>query len=249
MPALGVVLLSQSLGLLLVAAAAVAVGEPIRSAAELGWGMAAGLSGATALVAFYRGLAAGRMGLVAPVAGVLGAAIPVAFGTLVEGAPAPGQAAGIGLALVSVLLVSRPDEEGGGRQGLGLALAAGAGFGGFFVLIDQVGTAGVLWPIAAARFASVGLLGGLVLVLRPPWRPTPGTLRPVVLAGVLDAGGNLLFLLAARLGPLAVAAVLSSLYPVTTVVLARLVLGERVARVHAAGIALAVVAIALIAAA
>ncbi|MGZ6269239.1 MAG: EamA family transporter [Candidatus Limnocylindrales bacterium] len=248
MPAVGVVLCSQAIGLAGILVLALVRGEALPTPAQWGWGAAAGMCGASALVAFYRGLALGRMGLVAPVAGVLGAAVPVVFGTLVETLPRPGQALGMGLAMLAVLLVSRPDEAGGGRDGLGLALIAGLGFGGFFVLIHQVGHGPVFWPIVAARSASIVLLAAVVLVGRQAWRPTRPAAGPVMLAGVLDGAGNLFFLLASQVGPLAVAAVLSSLYPVSTVVLARLVLGERVARVHAAGVMLALLAIALIAA-
>lgn len=247
MPAVGVVLASQVIGLAAIGAIALVRGEAVPSPVQLAWGAAAGLCGAAALVAFYRGLATGRMGLVAPVAGVLGAAVPVVVGSLTETLPDPVQGAGIALAMLSVLLVSRPDEAGGGREGLELALVSGLGFGGFFVLIHQVGRGPIFWPIIAARTASTGLLAAVVLLGRQAWRPRRDAAWPLVLAGLLDAGGNLLYLLASQVGPLAVAAVLSSLYPVSTVLLARLVLGERVARIHAAGVVLAVVAIGLIA--
>jgi drug/metabolite transporter (DMT)-like permease len=241
-----VVLVSQMVGLAVVAAMVAVDGEPLRSPADLAWGAAAGLAGAIALVAFYRALAVGRMGLVAPVAGVLGAALPLVVGSITEGLPSGGRLVGIALAMVAVFLVSRPDEEIDGREGLGLALAAGVGFGSFFVLLHNAGRSAVLWPIIGSRTASsVAMVLFLVAVrrgVRMPLRVFP----VVALAGLMDMGGNVLYIVASSSGTLAVAAVLSSLYPVVTVILAWLFLGERVARVHAFGIVVAAVAIALI---
>src|SRR5437764_4484443 len=134
-PALGVVLVSQPLGGLVALALALARGEALPAAPDLFWAALAGISGPTALIFFYRGLASGRMGVVAPIAGVLGAAIPVLVGAVLQGLPAPAQLAGIVVGLVSVVLVTRVPEIASGRSaGVGLALIAGVGFGAFFVV-------------------------------------------------------------------------------------------------------------------
>ncbi len=198
------------------------------------------------LVAFYRGLAIGRMGLVAPVAGVLGAALPVAIGSVVEGLPDSPRLVGIALAMVAVVLVSWTNEEIGGRDGLGLALAGGLGFGGFYVLIRGANHAAVFWPLVGARLASVVLLAAYAAAGRARWRPERRMLPVLAWTGVFDMLGNLFYVLAANSGQIAVAAVLSSLYPVVTVVLAAVLLRERIAPVHAVGIVVAAGAIALI---
>lgn len=187
------------------------------------------------------------MGLVAPVSGTVGAVLPVVFGVLTQGTLPPLTFAGVALAIVSVPLVSHVGDAGGGRPGLGLAILAGLGFGGFFIFIHQADSTALAWPMLGARLASVIASATIVVGSRAPWRPDRRTLPLLGVAGSLDTGGNVFFILAARSGALAVAAVLSSLYPLVTVILARLILGERVTKVHASGIAVAILAIALIA--
>jgi drug/metabolite transporter (DMT)-like permease len=190
----------------------------------------------------------GRMGIAAPVAAVLGAMVPVIFSAAVDGMPGSLKLAGFGLAILSVGLISRARAAGGGSDGLGLAVFAGLGFGLFFVLIDQVREDAVFWPLVAARGASLAALLIIVLSSRAARFPARDRLPVVLLAGVLDVGGNTFFLLAAQSGRLDVATVLSSLYPAVTVVLARAILGEHISRVQGIGIAAALVAIPLIAA-
>jgi drug/metabolite transporter (DMT)-like permease len=210
--------------------------------------MAAGACGAVGITALYLGLATGRMGIVAPVTGVLAAAVPVLVGTVLQGPPGPVRAAGIVLATVAVLLVSRSSAPGGGRDGLPLALVAGVGFGLFIVFISRVTPGHVFVPLSAARVADIALIAGVIVTTRRPWRVPRAALPLVLLTGILDMGGNVFFILAAQSGRLDVAAVLSSLYPVTTMVLAVVVLRERLVRGHRLGILLALVAIVLIAA-
>lgn len=228
---------------------AVAWGEHGLTGSDLVWSALAGLCGPTALVFFYRGLAIGRMGVVAPIAGVLGAGIPVMVGGLFQGVPAPAQLAGIGLALVSVVMVTRGgDAVSGDRRGVPDALIAGLGFGAFFVLMGQVGEGAVFLPFVIVRIVASVVMVAVVLAGRSAWRLARPSLVPVAIAGVLDLGGNLWYLLAAQQGRLDIAAVLSSLYPVVTIVLAAALLRERVGRVQAAGILVALGAIVLIAA-
>ncbi len=243
-----VVAASQGIGLGLLLVLALRGGAPVPARPSLLWGGGAGGAGGLGLAGLYRALAVGQMGVAAPVTAVLSAALPVLFAALTAGLPSALQLAGFALALLSVWLLARPAGSQGRPQGLGLALAAGAGFGGFLILIHQAGATGVLWPLAAARVGSLALmlpLAGTVVqratgeTARFPW-------RPVALSGILDVGGNAFFLLAAQVGRLDVAAVLSSLYPATTVLLAWLLLKERITRLQAGAVGLTLLAILLI---
>ncbi len=248
-PALTVVLWSQPLGGLIALVIALARAEPAISSADLTWTILAGLSGPTALVFFYRGLAVGRMGVVAPIAGVLGAGIPVVVGAVQDGLPSALQIAGIVVALSSVVLVTRAaDGAGGNRAGVGLAVVAGIGFGLFFVFLGRVAPGSAFVPLVVVRVVATLLIATFVLLTRGTWRLSRPSLVPVVIAGVLDMGGNLWYLLAAQEGRLDVAAVLASLYPVVTILLAAGILRERIGRVQAVGILAALAAIVLIAA-
>ena len=247
--ALTVVFWSQLIGGLVAAAIALARGETGVPSADLIWVVLAGLVGPTALVFFYRGLAAGRMGVVAPIAGVLGAGIPVVVGGVLDGVPAPGQLAGIVVALVSVLLVTRSSEPAPGiDRGVTHAVVAGIGFGLFFVFLGRVGPGAVFAPLVVVRLVATGLLACVVLLSHGTWRLARPTYGVVLVSGALDMGGNLWFHLAAQQGRIDIASVLSSLYPVVTIVLAAAVLRERIGRVQAVGIGAAVIAIVLIAA-
>ncbi len=242
----GVVVGSQALGLLLALSIALIRGEPIPSLGDAAWAAGAGACGAIGIAALYAGLAAGRMGVVAPVAAVVTAAIPVVAGAVLQGPPGPARAAGIVLALVAVILVSRSSAPGPGRAGIRLGLLAGLGFGLFALFISRVSGGLVFGPLAIARAASVALMVATVIASRRPWRVSRSAVSLVLLAGALDMAGNGFFILAAQSGRLDVAAVLSSLYPVTTILLATVLLRERLVRGHAFGVALALVAIVLI---
>ena len=189
------------------------------------------------------------MGVVAPIAGVLGAAIPVLVGAVLQGLPAPAQLAGIVVGLVSVVLVTRVPEITSGRSaGVGPALIAGVGFGAFFVFLGRVSAGSVFAPLVVVRVVATVLMAAIVLASRSPWRLSRASYVPVVIAGTLDMGGNLWYLLAAQQGRLDIAAVLASLYPVVTIVLAAAVLRERIGGAQAIGILAAAGAIILIAA-
>lgn len=247
-PVLGVVLVSQLVGTVIALILAVLRGETLPLPTDVPWCVAGGLSGGVGIVALYRGLAVGRMGVVAPVTGVLAAAIPVVFGVLIQGLPTGLVIIGIGLAVVAVTFVSGADDGRTGPSGLDLALVAGISIGVFGVAISQISDGHAFGPLAIIRTTEAALIAAIVVVGRRAWRTDPRLLPSLAGVGVLDMAGNAAFILAVQAGSLAVAAVLSSLYPVTTVVLATLVLGERVTRSHAAGIALAIGAIVCIAA-
>ena len=227
-------------------ALAVVRAESIPTGNDLLLCLVAGVLGGTGITALYRGLAIGRMGIVAPVTGVLAAVIPVVAGIVLEGLPGTMVLVGIGLAVVSVVLVSRVADEGGGRAGLTEALIAGVAIGCFGVAISGISDGQVFSSLTLIRLVQAVLVIGLVVATRAAWRLPPGVLPAVVVVGVLDMAGNSFYLLAIQTGALAVASVLSALYPVATVILAAVVLHERVTRDHTIGIGLAAAAIVLI---
>jgi len=240
---------SQVVGLAGAAAAAVLLGEPLPSPADAAWAAAAALFGALGLAGLYRALADGRMGIVAPITGVLTAAIPVAVGIAVAGLPGPIRLAGFGLALLAIVLVSLADDGTTGRGGLLLAIGAGLGFGLYSACVGQV-SEGVFGPLVVSRATASALVLVIVAAQRTPIRAIAAGERRilllVVLVGILDLAGNALFLVAAQASGLALAAVLGSLYPVSTVILAAVVLREPIGRVHAVGIAAAALAAVLV---
>ncbi|RVX44209.1 putative membrane protein [Nonomuraea polychroma] len=245
---LSVIVLSQLAGLVLILGLLPVLPGAFSDRAIL-WGLAAGLSGAAGLALFYRALATGVMSVVAPTTAVTSAALPVVFGLATGERPGFWALAGVVLALGSVLLVSQ-DGTPGGRASLGAlvtSLAAGAGFGGFFILLAMAPAEAGLWPLVGARLSSVTSVVLVALVARRSLRPRPGSLRIIMAAGVLDMAANVLYLLAQRQGLLSLVAVLVSLYPASTLLLARQVLGERLNTIQVTGVACALGAVALIA--
>jgi drug/metabolite transporter (DMT)-like permease len=243
----GVVIVGDSVGALLFAGLALAFEEPLPPGPDWWWGVVAGVVGAVGLIALYRALAFGRMSVASPVAAVVTALVPVLFGALAEGLPGQLQMAGFGFALVGVWLVSSRERARIQWSELGLPVVAGLGFGAFFIFIDAVSAGALFWPLFAARLAAVVALGVYAAATRQFQLPT-GRLLPLMAAvGVLDAGGNAFFALAAQMGRLDVASVLASLYPASTVALAWLLLKERILRLQLIGVAAALLAIVLIA--
>lgn len=246
----GVVLVSQLVGMAIALALAVVRGEPVPGVADVGWSAASGILGAIGILSLYGGLAAGRMGVVAPVTGVLAATVPVVVGIALEGVPGVVVVLGIVLAIAAVLLVSLAADGGqeGRPSGLPYALAAGLGLGFLAVTLSRVSDGLVFGPLAILRAVQVVVVASAIAATGRRWRLERRILPAVALVGLLDMAGNGFFLVAAQTGPLAIAAIVSSLYPVTTVVLATLVLRERLGVGHGIGIVCAIVAIVLIAA-
>ena len=207
---------------------------------------AAGVCGAVGLLALYRALAVGRMGMAAPISGVLSAAVPVVAGALLQGIPGRLTLAGFALALAGVWLVSYTDAGVFQRRALILPIVAGLGFGLFIVMIGRMSGGAVYWPLVAARVTSLSMLTMVAIVSRQPRLPGARDLPLVAMAGLFDAAGNAFLVLAAHAGRLDVAGVVSSLYPVSTVVLAVVILRERVSRWQFAGLIAAFSAIVLI---
>lgn len=245
----GVVIASQAIGLVMLLALAVLFNETLPLPRSLFWGVMAGLIGNIGLLALYRGLATGQMGIVAPVSGLLAGVVPVMAGVLTEGLPSNLRLAGFALALVAVWLVSRTDEMLDFKLAdLQLPVIAGLGFGFFFVFIDLMTVDVIFYPLAAARVVSILFLLVLVTLRGSGGIPARASLPFIVLSGVFDALGNVFFALATQIGRLDISAVLGSLYPAATVILAWLVLKERLTTSQWAGVALALAAIALISA-
>jgi drug/metabolite transporter (DMT)-like permease len=246
-PLLGVVLGTQLVGMALALVLGLARGEPVPEGADLGWSLSAGVAGVAGITTLYRGLAVGRMGVVAPTTGVLAAVIPVVAGFVLEGLPPPAVILGIVAALVAVVLVTRAPGHGSDRpSGIAWALAAGVMLGTFNICIGQLSGEGAFAPLVIIRLVQAAVLVALIVLWRQPWRMPGDVLWRLVLVGALDMTGNAAFILATQAGQLAIAAVLSSLYPVTTVILAIVILHERLTRSHVAGIVLTAVAIVLI---
>ncbi|MFX1250950.1 MAG: EamA family transporter [Promethearchaeota archaeon] len=246
-PVFNVVIISQAVGLSLLIILAFLYSEPFPAFIDIMWGGLAGIFGAIGLIALYRGLALQNMGLVAPVSAVVTVIIPVGAGFVLEGFPTILQLLGFGIALIAVGLVSSANNEGKIQlKTLKLPIIAGLGFGCFFVFIDQISEGSVFWPLAAARVASVTTIVMLAVLLRQIEMPQSRQLPIIALAGIFDVGGNAFFVLAAQMGRLDIAAVLGALYPVVTVVLARLILKERLTYQQWSGIIAALVSVLLI---
>jgi len=240
------VLAIYSVGLLALIITALSRLEKLPPPIDLMWGALSGLSGMIGLIFLLRGFAAGRMGVVAPVSAVLATAMPVMFAAVTEGLPRELQLAGFGLAVVSIWMLARPERIGGQPAGLGPALLAGLGFGGFFIALSRVSEGAVFWPLSAGRLAACLGMVAYSLYTRQPVIPPRLPVWLLALAGTLDVGGNLLFLLAVQSGRLDVAAVLGSLYPAVTALLAWLIARETLGSLQMIGVGAAVLAIIMI---
>jgi len=208
----------------------------------------AAVSGTLGLYAYYRGMAVGAMSIVAPIAGI-SAAVPVVFGIATGDRPSLWQWLGIAAALGGVFLASRePGRRGKVAAGVGLALLAAIGFGGYFPPMHAAGNADFWWGALIFRMTSASVILAAVAIRRPSLAIEPIQVPLLVLIGIGDMLGNLLFAAASTSGLVSITSVLASLYPIVTVVLARLVLKERVARSQEAGIVLTLAGVALISA-
>lgn len=281
----GVVLVAHAVGLVFNTGAAFLWRDPWPGTASMMWGAAAGLVGAVGLVALYRALAIGTMGINAPVAAVVTGILPVAFTFLTLGLPTRLQLGGFTVAVIAIWLIAMPAGELGRPKGLGLAMLAGVGFSGFLLFIKLAGAVAKFWPLVGARAASlvfmVVLVSGMSAGARRSrhrgrdahateenpgahaaedtrddhaagdsmvgWGSLRANWRAMVFCGIFDSLGNILFVYAATRGRLDVAAVLSSLYPASTLILARVILKERIGKVQMLGIALALGSVAMIA--
>jgi len=222
--------------------------ERIPPLPDILWAMAGGISGAVGVAALYRGLSTGSAAIVAPTAGVVSAAIPVIVGSLLQGLPPGTRLAGIFAGLVGIGLVSKPADTRveSVRSSLALSVLAGAGFGGFFVFIAQLKGGLLFAPLVIAKLAAL-TFACLILVIRREPLPSPASQPIALLAGALDAGGNFFYLFAVQHVRLDVAAVLSSMYPATTVILSAVLRRERIRSLQVMGVGLCLSGVALIA--
>lgn len=248
---LTVVAVSQAASLVILATGFALFRPDLPAAGDVALGSVAGCIGIVGLTLLYRGLAAGRMGIVAPVTAVGAAVVPLAWG-LAQGERPSGLALlGCGVALVAVALIARGPggEVAGGSPAVELvaALAAGTCFGVVFILFSETADDSGLWPLLGGRAAQTVLMGTALAATGRRVRLAPGSWRTAVGAGVFDVGANALYLVGVRTGLVSLVAVLSSLYPASTVVLARFVLGERLGRVQLGGLGLALAGVGLIA--
>ena len=250
LPLLNVLVATQLTGLVLIGAYIVIRGEGLEGGDLLLWAPLSGIAGAVGLAAFYRGLAIGNMGIVAPISSTA-AIVPLAVGVAGGDRPAAFQYAGIALALTGVVLASREEVAGRGTaksRGVGLALVSALGFGLFFVGMDNASDDDVAWAIMLNRATSVSLLVAAFAVVRPPIAARRADLPALITVGMLDIAANAMFAVASTKGLVSLVSVLGSLYPITTAGLAAVVLGERPHRVALVGVALALAGVALIAA-
>jgi drug/metabolite transporter (DMT)-like permease len=232
---LAVLVVTQGAGLVSIAIALAVRGQGPPGGSEwIAWAVGGGLCGLAGLAAFYRGLATGAMGVVAPISSAA-AVIPLTVGLATGDRPGPVQMAGVALAVCGVVLASR---EGSGRAtaaGATYGIAAALGFGLFFVGIAEASTDDALWPIFVMRFTSTIVLSSIALATRTRIPTAPRDLAQLVPIGLLDTGANLLFAMATREGLVSLVGVLGALYPVVTVLLAYYVLHERLHTIQRVG--------------
>jgi drug/metabolite transporter (DMT)-like permease len=240
-PVITVLLIGQLAAVVLAAAYVALAHDAAPPIGSVALALGAGAAGCAALGAFYRGLAIGTMSIVAPVSAT-GAAVPVLVGLATGERPGALQLAGILVAMGGIVLAAREPTTAAGpssamRRSLGLALLAALGFGTFFVLLDRATRhAGVPWTLLFVRAGELALLAALVAVRRPAMPTGLRDAAPLAAIGSLDLLANALFAFATTRGLLSVVSVVGSLYPAVTVVLARLLLAERVSRAQEIGV-------------
>jgi drug/metabolite transporter (DMT)-like permease len=234
-------------GLVVIVALALMAHTPFLTNSSVVWSLISGAVGGIALALFYRSLASGNMGLVAPVAAVLGAAIPTVVTAFAEGFPGYRHVLGFVLAGIGVWLISRTEGDAGRPEGIGMAVLAGIGFAGFYLCVHQAGNASPLWIAACSRSGAFLVTGSIVLFGRHFRVVSTSVLAIAVVAGILDITGSTVFIRASQIGRLDDAVVLSSLYPAVTVVLARVFLHEHFSRARTIGMVAALAAVPMIA--
>jgi len=248
-PALSITAVVYAVGVVAFAALVLVFRPVAVTSADLLWAVASGVAGTIGVVALYAALAVGRMGVVAPITAALAGAGPAAF-DLVRGSNVrPAALVGLVLALVAVVIVSTAthpeDEHAMTPRALVLSVVSGVGFAVSLISLSKTAGASAMMPLLVARCVGVLMLGVALLARGGGLSFAVGARRTAVAAGVLDALANVTMLTAIRIGPLAVAAVIGSLYPVVTVLLARVVLQERLHRLQIVGVIIALAAVVL----
>jgi uncharacterized membrane protein len=244
-----VVIVSQAAGIFLALVALALSASSIPSLSDILWGMLAGVSGAIGLFTLYRGIATSIVAVVSPASALVGAVIPLIFGLIIGERPSALALAGAALCLPAVLLLSSGGDSSDGKSvksALVQGLVAGVGFGFFFVAVSRSSPSSGLWPLVAARGTSVLIVLSLVLIKKERIGIAKGSLPVTLLAGLADMGANIAFLLASRTGLLALASIVSSLYPAPTVILGRIIFKEKIPPTRLAGFGLALAGVVLI---
>lgn len=247
--AIVVTFLGQSAALVVLLAIALGTRVPVPGASDWLWGGMAGIAGATGLLAFYRAMGSGFMTVAAPISAVTTGGVPIVIGLARGERPEMLALIGMPIALFAVALVSDvfgPGHRRAPRQVVYLSLLAGLVFGSLFVMLDRTSTTSGVWPIVAMRVASVPFMAIVVLSTRHKLRSARFYLPMVILSGVLDSIANALFLLATREGYMSVVAVIVSLYPASTLILATRIDKEKIHRPQAFGLALAALSLIMI---
>jgi drug/metabolite transporter (DMT)-like permease len=240
-------LYGEFFGLLFIIAAAFFIEGPLPGWSALALALAAGAIGTTGLLTLFQAVIHGKMSIAMPVSALLAAALPVLVGSIIEGFPGIVTFFGFVLALAAIWLISQEDGKDGRflarLSDLRLPLLAGIGFGSFFILMDIAARDTALWPMLVSRAGGVIIVVVYMLFRRDSWRLGRDVWPVLVLNAFLDVGGTAFYVLASQVGRLDVAAVISSLFPGLTVILAALILKERVSRSQSIGILLALAAI------
>jgi drug/metabolite transporter (DMT)-like permease len=237
----------ESLGLVFIIAAVFFIHQPLPDWPVLALAATAGAIGTTGLLTLFRAVIHGKMSIAMPVSALLAAALPVLVGSFTEGFPGPVTFLGFIFALSAIWLISHEDGKDGRilarLPDLRLPLLAGVGFGSFFILMDIAAREATLWPMLASRTGGTMIVAGYMLFRRDSWRIARDVWPVLVLNAFLDVSGTACYVFASQTGRLDVASVISSLFPGSTVILAALILKERVSRSQFFGIILALIAI------
>jgi len=244
---MAVVVWSQAAGLVMLLLVLPLLPDASPSRSDWFWGAVAGIAGSVGVGLLYRALAIGTMAVVAPTTAVCAVVIPVMAGLLAGERLAGLTIAGIGLAVVAIVLVSQERRTTSvARKGIGIAFLSGVAIGFFFLALARTAPAAGMWPLVASRAISLVLFGGLGLATAQPMMMASPVARIAIGGGVVDMAANALYLAATRYSALSIVVTLASLYPASTVILARVVLGERLSRWQIAGVVCALGAIVLI---
>lgn len=252
-PLLLLLVISQTTGLIIIGLIVLGRGTPIPGASDVAIAIAAGLSGCIGLASLYRGLAVGSMGVVAPVAATAGA-VPFVFDLVTGERPRPGQVVGVVFALAGTVLTSLPreDERVRGQRtatGIGLALLAALGGGGVLLGIGQAAGGDIYWAVFIYRLTTSAVFGAAALVIRPPLAPIRTHGLALAAVGALEMTATLVYAAATTIGLVGLVAVIDSLFPVTTMFLARTVLHERLRPIHRVASVIVLAGVVLISAA
>ncbi len=242
----GAVIAAHAVSLVMLLTLGFITRESLPPTQDLLWGCVAGVGGGIGLALLYSALASGQMSIASPVSALVAAGLPVLVGAFSDGLPRIVTLSGFALALAAVWLISGGVSVKLQIEKISLPLLSGVCFAAFFIFLDKGSGQSILWPLVATRVASITSLLSFSIITRQPWIPTRESWIPIIASSLLDSAGNALYAMSARMGRMDVAAVLGSLYPGSTVLLAWFILKERVSPLQMLGILVALAAILLI---